>query len=300
MNRLFLLFILWISFVNVQASISGDSVKPFVGKWGYWKGDCYYELELSLYDIPVSGNYGMYSDFCGDTSEEFPVVDVISIQNNVASVIVETYNGKSKALLECDPISKKISLKISGFAPLVFNHQDKFGFVCIRGGDKVNVRAVPVSGTPLLKADRGQSFKFLGKEQGWFKVELSELDRRVGYISPEYGFYLKENDIPEDALSKSYSNGPVSIEFSKKGNQVMMLKTTMRPLKDGSFLPALVENYLGRKEGNALIFTYFQSGYIMELNVEEMSKIDPYVIYYQKDPGMFIMEGKNYSVVDEF
>lgn len=38
----------------------------------------------------------------------------------------------------------------------------------------------------------------------------------------------------------------------------------------------------------------------MELNVEEMSKIDPYVIYYQKDPGMFIMEGKNYSVVDEF
>lgn len=80
----------------------------------------------------------------------------------------------------------------------------------------------------------------------------------------------------------------------------MMLKTTMRPLKDGSFLPALVENYLGRKEGNALIFTYFQSGYIMELNVEEMSKIDPYVIYYQKDLGMFIMEGKNYSVVDEF
>lgn len=84
----------------------------------------------------------------------------------------------------------------------MFKQKDKCNYVFISGGDKINVRSTPVSGSPLMKANRGQSFRFLGKEKGWFKVELSAQDKRIGYISPEYAFYLKDNTIPESAFTK--------------------------------------------------------------------------------------------------
>lgn len=74
----------------------------------------------------------------------------------------------------------------------------------------------------------------------------------------------------------------------------MMTKETMRPLPDGSFLPALLESYLGRIEGNAVIFTYCQGGYSDTFDAKEMTKIEPYVIYFWKNLSSFIVEGKNF------
>jgi hypothetical protein len=30
-------------------------------------------------------------------------------------------------------------------------------------------------------------------------------------------------------------------------------------------------------------------------DINEMSKVEPYVVYYWKESGMFIMEGENYA-----
>ena len=166
-------------------------------------------------------------------------------------------------------------------------------YVFISGGDKINVRSTPVSGSSLMKANRGQSFRFLGKEKGWFKVELSAQDKRIGYISPKYAFYLKDNTIPEHAFSKSYANALTSFTLEKKGEQVFMVKTTMYPPQGESIPMSSVESYAGKIEGNALVFTYFSGMPTQDIN--EMSKVEPYVVYYWKESGMFIMEGENYA-----
>ena len=51
--------------------------------------------------------------------------------------------------------------------------------------------------------------------------------------------------------------------------------------------------YAGKIEGNALVFTYFSGMPTQDIN--EMSKVEPYVVYYWKESGMFIMEGENYA-----
>ncbi|EKC47143.1 hypothetical protein LEA_19527, partial [human gut metagenome] len=52
-------------------------------------------------------------------------------------------------------------------------------------------------------------------------------------------------------------------------------------------------SYAGKIEGNALVFTYFSGMPTQDIN--EMSKVEPYVVYYWKESGMFIMEGENYA-----
>lgn len=291
----FSLISLLLGFTNVYASMKVDEPKPFVGKWEFWKDDCSFGLELDLYGSPTDGRYGFYNSFCEDTSMEYRIVGVSSIQSNLAEVVVEGFMGEDKAILEYNPASGNLSFKISNLSPIVFKQQDKYGFVFINGGDKINVRSTPVSGASLSKANRGQSFRFLGKENGWFKVELSTKDKRIGYISPQYASYLKDNKISEEVFTKDYSRDNVCIMFEKKGTQIVMVKTIMRPQQDGRFLPAIVENYLGEIEGNALVFTYFQSGLSTSFDIKDMSKIEPYVVYYWKESGMFIMDGKNYS-----
>lgn len=299
MNRFAILLVsvigMFACFTTVHASTAIDEVKPFVGKWGFWEDPCSFELELDLYGESTEGIYGLYQDFCDDTSMEYRIIEVLSVQGNAAEVMVENGYGKKKVRLSYDAASGRISFIHPDFtSPIVFKRQDKFGFVCISRGDKVNVRATPVSGTPLLKADFASNFKFLGKEKGWFKVQLSATDKRVGYISPEYASYLKDNRIPDEAFEKDYARNGTSIMFIKKGDQIMMTKETMRPLPDGSFLPALLESYLGRIEGNAVIFTYCQGGYTDTFDAKEMTKIEPYVIYFWKNLSSFIVEGKNF------
>ena len=72
-----------------------------------------------------------------------------------------------------------------------------------------------------------------------------------------------------------------------------MVKTTMYPPQGESIPMSSVESYAGKIEGNALVFTYFSGMPTQDIN--EMSKVGPYVVYYWKESGMFIMEGENYA-----
>lgn len=291
----FILIILIVGFTNACTSASENESKPFVGKWDFEENDCYYELELSLYDTLPDGLYGRYTDFYEDTSMEYQIVDVLTIQKNEAEVVIDSYMGKQKASIIYDSASGNISFQVPDMKPIIFKKQDKYGYVFLSGVSKIDVLSCPISGTSLLKANRGQSFRFLDREQGWFKVELSTTNKQVGYVSPEYAFYLKNNQIPEEAFTKSYTNGLTSIMFEKKDNQIQMIKETIRPLQNGNFLPAIIESYLGHTEGNEIVFTYFHGGYVENPDSTTMSKITPYIIYYWKESEMFIMEGNNYS-----
>ena len=280
-------------FLSVHASVQADDTKPFVGKWEYWEGNSQIQLEIDLYNTPTDGSYGAYNVFEGGYGLTYSIVDVYLIDNTKASVAVESSMGKQKAEFKYNPTTKELSFLPPGSEPVVFKQKDKCGYVFISGGDKINVRSTPVSSSPLMKANRGQSFRFLGKEKGWFKVELSAQDKRIGYISPEYAFYLKDNTIPESAFTKSYANGLISFTLEKKGEQVFMVKTTMYPPQGESIPMSSVESYAGKIEGNALVFTYFCGMPTQDIN--EMSKVEPYVVYYWKESGMFIMEGENYA-----
>ena len=97
----------------------------------------------------------------------------------------------------------------------------------------------------------------------------------------------------EHAFSKSYANALTSFTLEKKGEQVFMVKTTMYPPQGESIPMSSVESYAGKIEGNALVFTYFSGMPTQDIN--EMSKVEPYVVYYWKESGMFIMEGENYA-----
>lgn len=189
-------------FLSVHASIQADDTKPFVGKWEYWEGNSQIQLEIDLYNTPTDGSYGAYNVFEGGYGLTYSIVDVYHIDNTEASVAVESSMGKQKAEFKYNPTTKELSFLPPGSEPVVFKQKDKCNYVFISGGDKINVRSTPVSGSSLMKANRGQSFRFLGKEKGWFKVELSAQDKRIGYISPKYAFYLKDNTIPEHAFQK--------------------------------------------------------------------------------------------------
>lgn len=289
----FSLISLLLGFTNVFASVKGDDTKPFVGKWDYWEKGNFFELEMDLYDSPLSGVLSITDN--EGYSLDYRIIEAVSIQNDEAQVILETSLGKKNASLKYDQTSGNLSFYMDGSDnPIVFRQRDKYGFVIVQRGDKVNVRSTPISGTPLMKADRGQSFRFLGKEKGWFKVQLSAKDIHVGYISPDYVFYLKSNAIPEEAFTKNYSHDLTSIEFEIQGDQIFMDVTTMRPPQpDGSLSMAVSETYAGKIESNAIIFTYW-AGLPMVRDINEMTKTKPYIVYYWRDSEMFIIEGENF------
>lgn len=281
------------SFLSIQAVAQSDSTKPFVGKWEYWEDNSQIQLEIDLYDAPDDGSYGGYNVSEGGYGLTYIIKEIYYINPTEASVAVEGGMGKQKAELKYNPATREVTFLPPGSDPVVFKQKDKCHYVFISGGDKINVRSTPVSGAPLMKADRGQSFRVLGKERGWFKVELSATDKRVGYISPEYAFYLKDNTIPQDAFTKTYNRDLTSFSLERKGNQVFMEKITMYPPQGESIPTPTVEYYAGEIEGNAVVFTRF-SGIPTE-DINKMGEIKPFVIYYWKDARTFIMEGKNYA-----
>lgn len=282
-----------LGFTTVYASTEGNDTKPLVGKWELWQGDDFYELEMDLYSTPpADGSYGYFSDRFEDTNWSFYIEDVAFLQENKVELIDKE---KGKATLNYNPVSKQMTLILGNSKPIIFKQKDKYGYVITTMADKINVRSTPVSGTPIIKASRGQSFKFLGKKNGWFKVELSPTDKRIGYISPDYALYLKDNKIPDEALTKSYSNGDEGIWFQVKGDQVFMTEEITRNNPDGtSFLP-IISTYIGKIVGNALVFTY-SGGMLTDFSdINEMNKIDPYVLYYYNDADIFVKDGKNFS-----
>ena len=62
-----------------------------------------------------------------------------------------------------------------------------------------------------------------------------------------------------------------------------MVKTTMYPPQGESIPMSSVESYAGKIEGNALVFTYFCGMPTQDIN--EMSKVEPYVVYYLERVG---------------
>lgn len=281
------------SFLSIKIAAQSDNTKPFVGRWEYWEGDSQIQLDLDLYSVSDDSSYGDYSVSEGGYGLSYTIVEVCLIDDKRASVAVEGSMGKQKAEFKYNPVTREMTFLPPGSDPVVFKQKDKCNYVFISGGDKINVRSTPVSGTPLIKADRGQSFRVLGKEKGWFKVQLSSKDKRVGYISPKYAFYLKDNTIPQDAFTKTYNRDLTSFSLEKKDNQVFMEKITMYPPQGERIPTPTVEYYAGEIEGNAVVFTRF-SGMPTE-DINKMGEIKPFVIYYWKDARTFIMEGKNYA-----
>lgn len=282
------------AFLSIHASVQADDTEPFVGKWEYWEDNCMIELEIDLYNKPTDGSYGTFNVFeGGGWGITYNIVEIYLIDETGASVAVKGSMGKQKAEFKYNPAIREVTFFPPFSDPVVFKQKDKCNYVIISGGNKVNVRSTPVSGAPLMKADRGQSFRVLGKEKGWFKVELSAKDKRLGYISPEYAFYLKDNTIPQEAFTKDYSRGLTSFSLEKKGNQVFMEKVTMFPPQGESIRPAMLEYYAGKIEGNAVIFTRFSG--MPTQDISKMGSIKPYVIYYWKEASTFIMEGENYA-----
>lgn len=281
------------SFLSVQAVAQSDDTRPFTGKWEYWEDNSLIQLEIDLYGASDNGSYGGYSVSEGGYGLSYTIVEIYHISHTEASVAVKGGMGKQKAELKYNPATREVTFLPPGSDPVAFRQKDKCNYVFISGGDKINVRSTPVSGAPLMKADRGQSFRVLGKKKGWFKVILSAKDKRVGYISPEYAFYLKDNAIPQDAFTKTYNRDLTSFSLERKGNQVFMEKTTMYPPQSESIPTPTVEYYAGEIEGNAVAFTHF-SGMPMQ-DISQMGEIKPFVIYYWKEAQTFIMEGKNYA-----
>lgn len=186
-------------------------------------------------------------------------------------------------------LEKKIALLTS----VTFNNIGN-GFIDL-GAEAALMKALPLN-AELFKVSSNANFAatmgqmFMLKENpiiNWLWVHT------MGYISPKYAFYLKDNTIPEHAFSKSYANALTSFTLEKKGEQVFMVKTTMYPPQGESIPMSSVESYAGKIEGNALVFTYFSGMPTQDIN--EMSKVEPYVVYYWKESGMFIMEGENYA-----
>lgn len=265
-------------FLSVQAATQSNNTKPFTGKWEYWKDNCQIQLDIDLYSTPTDGSYGGYSVSEGGYELAYTIVEVYLINDTRASVTVEGSMGKQKAEFKYNSATREVTFLPPGSDPVVFKQKDKCNYVFINGGDKINVRSTPGSGAPLMKADRGRSFRVLGKEKGWFKVELSAKDKRVGYISPEYAFYLKDNTIPQEAFTKEYDRDLTSFTLERKGNQVFMEKTTMYPPQGESIPTPTVEYYAGEIEGNAVVFTRFSG--MPTQDISQMGSIKPYVIYY--------------------
>lgn len=302
-----------LGFTTVYASTEGNDTKPFVGRWYFEEGKQSYSIELDLYNLSKDSRYGTYEDYYyGIGGNTLHIIKIISIQGNNAEVLLEDEGGyddtKLKASLSYDPISAQISINIPDRGgERIFKQKDKSCYVIIAKGDNVNVRSTPVSGTPLIKGRRGQSFKFLGKEKGWFKVELSPTDKRIGYISPEFASYMKDNKIPNEAFSKSYhyfikNNGRTgnikydimeNLYFEKKGKQIIMTLEAQRTQPDGFPLSSVDLTYAGEIVGNAVIFTRSIGSMFFNDNIDEMDKIDPYILYF--DGYNFINDGNVYS-----
>lgn len=274
-------------------SFASNEIKPFVGRWGFWEQNCYYEFEIDLYQASSDGTYGYYNDTCDDTSLTYRITDIVSIQNNIAEIMMkgDWQNKKEKARLKYDHITGNLTLEHPDFSmPFIVKPQDKYGYV-INIGNNTNVRTSPISGAPILKAARGRSFKFLGKEKGWFKIEISDTNKQTGYISPQYARYLKDNNIPDNVFGKSYQNDNIMFELQKEGKQIKMYEETTFPRADGTFSPASYITYIGKINGNAIIFEY---SYNEIFNNTEIEKIKPYIIYYDKESDMFIINGENF------
>lgn len=298
-----------LGFTTVYASTEGNDTKPFVGKWEVIKGDNNYELEMDLYyPSPIDGCYGSISNVSNDfLLLSFHFGDVTLLHENEAEV---TEDGTEKGTLSYNPISGQMTAKFPNNNPIVFKKEDKCDYVIIGPANKVNVRSTPVSGKPIIKANRGQSFKFLGKEKGWFKVELSLTDKRIGYISPQYVRYIKDNKIPDKVFSNSYScfighkdvewKGNIKydimeeLSFEKKGKQVIMTLVAMRTQPNGSPLSSVDLTYAGEIVGNAIIFTRSIGSMFFNDNIDEMDKMDPYILYYDKDCDVFFENEKQY------
>ncbi len=280
-------------FLSVHAAVQSDNTKPFAGKWEYWEDNCQFQLELDLYSTPTDGSYGYYSLSEDGYGLAYSIVDIYLIDETGASVAVEGSMGKQNAEFKYNPTTQEVTFLPPGSDPVAFRQKDKYNYVFVNGGDKIDVRSTPVSGAPLMKADRGQSCRVLGKENGWFKVELSAKDKRVGYLSPEYASYLKDNTIPQEAFTKIYARDLTSFALERHGDHVFMEKTTMYPPQGESIPTPTLEYYAGEIEGNAVIFTHFSGMPTQDIN--KMGLIEPYVIYYWKEPGIFIMEGENYA-----
>jgi hypothetical protein len=307
MKKIFLVISLIWLFCGISGTIASAMGKdagerPFVGMWHQLNEKGIFTLDLDLYRSKGAGGYGFYqtSEYDGEwlSKDFFGSIDEVSlIEDNSAEVIIKSGDLKQKAHIGYNSVSCQLTFRVNDSDAIIFSKEDRCEFVHILDGKNINVRSAPVSGTPLMKANRGQNFRFLGIEDGWYKVQLSPIDKRIGYIHSDYVEYMGDNTIPDDVFDKSYSGDMTNISLQKNGRDVVLhLSEMFLPRPDGSIIPSYNVTYAGYIDGNTLVVTHQVNGYENNPDRDKMDKIKPFVVYYDWKLDMFLMNDKEYFI----
>lgn len=305
MKKIFLVISLIWLFCGISGTIASAMGKdagerPFVGMWHQLNEKGIFTLDLNLYRSKGAGGYGFYQTFEYDgewLSEGFfgSIDEVSLIEDNSAEVIIKSGDLKHKAHIGYNSVSCQLTFRVNDSDTIIFSKEDRCEFVHIHDGKNINVRSAPVSGTPLMKANRGQSFRFLGIEDGWYKVQLSPIDKRIGYIHSDYVEYMGDNTIPDAVFYKDYLGDMTNISLQKNGKDVVLhLSEMFPPRPDGSIIPSYNVTYAGYIDGNTLVVTHQVHGYENNPDPDKMDKIKPFVVYYDWELDMFLMNDKEY------
>lgn len=305
MKKIFLVISLIWLFCGISGTIASAMGKdagerPFVGRWHQLNEKGIFILDLNLYRSKGAGGYGFYqtSEYDGEwlSKDFFGSIDEVSlIEDNSAEVIIKSGDLKHKAHIGYNSVSCQLTFRVNDSDTIIFSKEDRCEFVRIHDGKNINVRSAPVSGTPLMKANRGQNFRFLGIEDGWYKVQLSPIDKRIGYIHSDYVGYMGDNTIPDDVFDKDYLGDMTNISLQKNGKDVVLhLSAIFPPRPDGSIIPSYSVTYAGYIDGNTLVVTHQVDGYENNPDPDKMDKIKPFVVYYDWKRDMFLMNDKEY------
>lgn len=305
MKKIFLVISLIWLFCGISGTIASAMGKdagerPFVGRWHQLNEKGIFTLDLNLYRSKGAGGYGFYqtSEYDGEWLSKgfFGSIDEVSlIEDNSAEVIIKSGDLKHKAHIGYNSVSCQLTFRVNDSDTIIFSKEDRCEFVRIHDGKNINVRSAPVSGTPLMKANRGQNFRFLGIEDGWYKVQLSPIDKRIGYIHSDYVEYMGDNTIPDDVFDKDYLGDMTNISLQKNGKDVVLhLSEMFPPRPDGSIIPSYNVTYAGYIDGNTLVVTHQVHGYENNPDPDKMDEIKPFVVYYDWELDMFLMNDKEY------
>lgn len=305
MKKIFLVISLIWLFCGISGTIASAMGKdagerPFVGRWHQLNEKGIFTLDLNLYRSKGAGGYGFYqtSEYDGEWLSDgfFGSIDEVSlIEDNSAEVIIKSGDLKHKAHIGYNSVSCQLTFRVNDSDTIIFSKEDRCEFVHIHDGKNINVRSAPVSGTPLMKANRGQNFRFLGIEDGWYKVQLSPIDKRIGYIHSDYVEYMGDNTIPDDVFDKDYLGDMTTISLQKNGKDVVLYLSEMFPPRpDGSIILSYNVTYAGYIDGSTLVVTHQVHGYENNPDPDKMDEIKPFVVYYDWELDMFLMNGKEY------
>lgn len=178
-------------------------------------------------------------------------------QNGNAEDCTITYDGKTKS----------VTVKVSDKFEIAFNESERCTFVAISEGNNITIRKSPVDGEKITTATTGEMMPLVAitsaPDNGgrWYEVKLP--DSKKGFVNAKFvvpvtakNYTVSDNFFePGVSFSHSFENPGddpriVTVEFKRKGNEVMCYKNTMFPV---SMQMAIEEYGYGKIEGNKII-----------------------------------------------